>query len=427
MTFELSRMTAGELSSVLKREGVDLVAAAEKARPIVDDVRTRGDVAVRLYAKRLDGMKGGQMKVSLQEIRSAKNRIPSALLGALKISKLRIESFHKRQEPSQFQYRDECGLFGQRIVPLKRIGIYVPGGSANYASTVLMASVPATIAGVKEIMLCTPGRNGKIPDVILAAADICGLSEVYAIGGAHAIAAMAYGTPTIERVQKIVGPGGAIVTAAKLLVRNDCEIDFLAGPSEILVLADAKGDSEMIALDMLAQLEHDAQARAVLVTTSRRVASEVAEELERILKSTERAEIASKAAEKGAIFIIAEDMRSAVQFSNAYAPEHLLIDVVKPMGLLDMVESAGSVFLGSSSSVAFGDYCAGTNHILPTMGVASMRSTLCVYDFLKTIPYQSMSSNGVKKLSGIVDILARSEGLPAHAEAAMSRKRRLKG
>ena len=427
MTFELGEMTADERRSVLEREGVDLVAAAERARPIVEDVRSRGDVAVRLYAKTLDGMKGKKVRVSETELLSARNRVPRALLDALRVSKLRIESFHKRQEPMQFQYQDECGTFGQRTVPLRRVGVYVPGGSANYASTVLMASLPAKIAGVKEIVLCTPGRDGKVPDVILAAADLCGLTEVYVIGGAHAIAAMAYGTETIDKVQKIVGPGGAVVTAAKLLVRNDCDIDFLAGPSEILVLADNKGDPELIAADMLAQLEHDPQARAVLVTTSKRVADETKKELERKLQKTERKEIASSAAAKGAIFILARDMEAAVRFSNAYAPEHLLVDVAEPMRLLDKIENAGSVFLGSNSSVAFGDYCSGTNHVLPTKGVARMRSTLGVYDFLKAIPYQSISSNGVKELSGLVDILARSEGLPAHAEAAMARRRGLRG
>lgn len=426
MIFELNEMTAEEEISVLEREGVDLVAASEKARPIVEDVKSRGDVAVRRYSRRFDGLRGKQVRVTETELRSARNRVPRPLLDALRVSRMRIESFHKRQKPMQFQYKDECGTFGQRVVPLKRVGVYVPGGSATYASTVLMASVPAKIAGVKEIVLCTPGREGKVPDVILAAAHICGVSEVYAIGGAHAIAAMAYGTATIEKVQKIVGPGGAVVTAAKLLVRNDCDIDFLAGPSEILVLADAKGDPELIAADMLAQLEHDSQARAVLVTTSKSLADGTKKELERKLQMADRREIASKAAAKGAIFIITEDMTAAMRFSNAYAPEHLLLDVARPMEMLDKIESAGSVFLGMNSSVTFGDYCSGANHILPTKGVARMRSTLGVYDFLKIIPFQSISSNGVKKLAGTVDILARSEGLPAHAEAAMARRRRLK-
>jgi histidinol dehydrogenase len=236
---------------------------------------------------------------------------------------------------------------------------------------------------------------------------------------------MAYGTESIPRVQKIVGPGGAFVTAAKLLVRNDCEIDFLAGPSEILVIADVHADPQMIASDMLAQLEHDPLARAVLVTDSRKVAERISKELDLQLAKAIRIKIASKAAEKGAICIVTRSISEAVGFANSYAPEHLLLDVGKPERLLENVRNAGSVFLGRYSSVAFGDYCSGTNHILPTKGVASMRSSLSVYDFLKIIPYQSISEAGAVKLSRIVNVLARSEGLPAHAEAALTRSRRV--
>ncbi len=427
MTYELSRMTAAETRAVMEREGVDLEAASERARPIVEDVRLRGDVALRRYAKRLDGMRREQLRVSKREVRSARARVSKKLLMALETSKRRIEAFHRRQKPMQFRYTDMCGMFGQKIVPLERVGVYIPGGSANYASTVLMASVPAVVAGVKEIVLCTPGREGTVPDAILAAADICGVSEIHAVGGAQAIAAMAYGTDTIRRVQKIVGPGGAVVSAAKLLVRNDCEIDFLAGPSEVLVLADDRGDPGLIAADMLAQLEHDPVARAVLVSDSRTTIDEARAELERELAGAERAEIVTQAATKGAIFMLAESIDDAVDFVNAYAPEHLLVDVADPMGIFDRIESAGSVFLGSSSSVAFGDYCSGTNHILPTKGMARVRSALSVYDFQKIVPYQSISPRGVEELAGLVDVLARFEGLPAHARAAMARKRRLKG
>lgn len=424
LVFSLDRMTRDETRSVLEREGVDIVAAADKARPIIEDVRSRGDVAVKRYAKRLDGMRGDGIRVSAAEIRSARDKVSPELLRALRMSKQRIEAFHRKQAIEPFQYSDGCGTFGQRVVPLRRVGVYVPGGSADYSSTVLMACVPAAIAGVREIVLCTPGRDGRVPDAILAAASICSVKEVYAIGGAHAIAAMAYGTPSIEKVQKIVGPGGAVVSAAKLLVRNDCEIDFLAGPSEVLIIADSRGDPELIAADMLAQLEHDPLARAVLVTTSRALAERSKGELERLLRSTQRAEIPSMAAAKGAIFITTEDLDAAVRFSNEYAPEHLLLDVVEPMKLLDRIESAGSVFLGSRSSVAFGDYCSGTNHILPTKGMARMRSALGVYDFLKTIPYQLVNFQGVKELAGTVEVMALSEGLPAHAQAAIARMRR---
>jgi histidinol dehydrogenase len=237
---------------------------------------------------------------------------------------------------------------------------------------------------------------------------------------------MAYGTRSIPKVQKIVGPGGSVVTAAKLLVRNDCEIDFLAGPSEVLVIADKSADPTLVAADMLAQLEHDPLARALLVTNSKPLADRTRNELRLQLSKASRSEIASKAAKEGAIAIITETIEQAVAFSNDYAPEHLLVDVRTPMAVLDKVQSAGSVFIGRYSSVAFGDYCSGTNHILPTKGTAAMKSSLSVYDFLKIIPYQCISRTGAARLSKVVDVLARAEGLPAHAEAALARTRKVK-
>lgn len=424
--YDLSQMKPGEIRSVLDRRGIDLAEAVRTARPIIDDVRARGDVALRKYARSLDGFRAGKLRISGARLRNAGKHVPRDVLRALLVSKNRIECFHRKQLPQQFQFQDECGTFGQRVVPLDRVGIYVPGGSANYASTVLMASIPAIIAGVEEIAICTPGSDGEVPETMLAAADLCGVTEMYAVGGAHAIAAMAYGTSSIPRVQKIIGPGGAIVTAAKLLVRNDCEIDFLAGPSEILIIADAKASPELVALDMLAQLEHDPLAFAVLVTCSRAMAESTRRELKLQLASSERASIASRAAEKGAIFIVTNTIDEAVRFANKFAPEHLLIDVSRPQKLLNRIRNAGSVFLGKNSSVVFGDYCAGTNHILPTMGKAAMKSALSVYDFLKVIPYQNLNLNGVRELSGVVDVLARSEGLPAHARAALARVEGLK-
>ena len=424
LRYDLAKMSSAELESVLLRTGLDMDEAVRMARPIVDSVRARGDEAVAEFATQFDGFVGKGLTVSTSEIRSARSRVSRDLILALKTSKDRIERFHKRQVLRPFQYKDDCGTMGQRIVPLDRVGLYVPGGTASYVSTVLMACVPARIAGVREICVCTPGRDGNVPDAILAACDICGIREVHPVGGAHAIAAMAYGTSSIPRVRKIVGPGGMIVSAAKLVVRNDCEIDFLAGPSEILVIADSYADSRAIALDMLAQLEHDPMARAVLVTTSADLAEEVKESLAEAIGSTDRSEIARNAAARGAIFITAKRMSDAVKFANLYAPEHLLIDTKDAMRILGKIENAGSVFIGRYSSVAFGDYCSGTNHILPTKGVASMKSSLSVYDFLKILPYQSISSRGAKKLSPVVDVIARVEGLSAHAEAAAQRARR---
>jgi histidinol dehydrogenase len=426
LLFELAKMTSSQRESVLRREGVDIDDAVSKARPIVEAVRLQGDRALLRLARKYDGFKGQSLAVPESDIKAARSKVPKELQVALQTARKRIESFHARQVLKPFEFSDPCGVFGQRIVPLKRVGVYVPGGSADYVSTVLMACIPARIAEVDEIALCTPGEGGKVPDGILAAADMCGVNEVYCVGGAHSIAAMAYGTETVPKVQKIVGPGGAIVTAAKLLVRNDCEIDFLAGPSEVLIIADGQADPVLLASDMLAQLEHDPQARAVLVTTSAGLAQEVRVQLESQISKASRREVVIKSAAKGAIFLIAESISAAVEFSNDYAPEHLLIDVRNPDELLDRIDNAGSVFLGGQSSVAFGDYCSGTNHILPTKGVASMRSALSVYDFLKIIPYQSISPEGAARLAPVVDLLARSEGLPSHADAAALRSRRTK-
>lgn len=424
-TYELSSMTASQRRAVMTREGVDLGRAMGLAKLVVDEVRARGDGAVRKFAKKFDSFEGRSLTVPKERIRAAAERTPGDLTRAMGISKTRIEAFHSRQRLGSFSYRDSCGEFGQMVVPLERVGVYVPGGSADYISSVFMCCVPARIAGVREIALCTPGRKGRVPDAILAAAEMCGVDEVHPVGGPQAIGALAYGTESIPRVQKIVGPGGAYVSAAKLLVRNDCEIDFLAGPSEILIIADGGGDPELLASDMLAQLEHDPYARAVLVTTSRSLLESVRNEFAAMLRSSERKDIASKASSKGAVFVLAKSMNDALGFSNEFAPEHLLVDVRRPAKLLPSIRNAGSVFLGGYSSVAFGDYCSGTNHVLPTMGTASMKSSLSVYDFLKIIPYQTISSEGASRLAGVVGQIARAERLPAHAHAATLRARKV--
>lgn len=424
-TYELGRMTAAQKRAVMTREGVDIEGAMGIARLVVDDVRLRGDDAVLRYAKRFDGFEGRSLTVPKANLRAARERIPRQLAKAMVVSMRRIEAFHRRQRLEPFSFKDECGEFGQRVVPLERVGVYVPGGTADYVSSVFMCCVPARIAGVGEIALCTPARKGKVADAILAAAEMCGVDEVHPVGGPQAIGALAYGTESISRVQKIVGPGGAYVAAAKLLVRNDCEIDFLAGPSEVLIISDGDGDPEMIASDMLAQLEHDPNARSVLVTTSKSFLECAKAGLEGMIKDSARKDIIAKASPKGAIFVLARTLDDAVRFSNEYAPEHLLIDVRKPVRLLSSVRNAGSVFLGGRSSVAFGDYCSGTNHVLPTKGTASMRSSLSVYDFLKIIPYQSISREGASRLAGVVDSIARAEGLPAHAAAANLRAKKV--
>jgi len=423
-TYRLSSMSEAERRSLLSRGGADLLGPMESARSIIREVRRDGDSALKRLAGEFDGFTGDSLTVPESEIASSIGRIDPLLLRALRFSHGRVKAFHSKQRIRPFSMKDSCGLFGQKVTPLERVGVYVPGGTASYASSVIMACVPARVAGVEEIAICTPAKGDRVSDAILAAAALCGVTEVHPVGGAHAVAAMAYGTESIAKVQKIVGPGGAIVSAAKLLVRNDCEIDFLAGPSEVLIVADAKADPELISREMLAQLEHDVLARAMVVTPSSKVAEQVRSHFERQVRSAERQEVVTEAAESGSAIILVTDLDEAMVFANEYAPEHLLLDVDRPARLLGKVRNAGSVFLGRYSSVAYGDYCAGTNHILPTNGTAAMKSSLSTYDFLKTIPYQGITAQGAALLAPQAERLAQSEGLPAHAEAAAARARR---
>jgi histidinol dehydrogenase len=421
-SYDADDIPRSDLRALFKGRALSMNRAVTQASLIVDAVRRDGDSAVMRFARKFDGFTGGSFAVSKKEITAAESRIARSLMSALRKSLRRIEAYHSRQELMPFEYADASGTFGQRITPLERVGIYAPGGTASYASSVLMAAVPARIAGVEEIVLATPSRKGKVDDIVLAAASISGVSEVYSIGGAHAIAAMAYGTETVRAVDKIVGPGGSIVTAAKLLVRDDCDIDFLAGPSEVMIIADGSADSEMIALEMIAQLEHDRQAIAVTVSASDALLKKSAESLTRLMADVDRRDIVRAAAKNGAVFVKVGSLAQAMALSNRFAPEHLLIATKSPEKQLDAVRNAGSVFLGEHSSVAFGDYCAGTNHVLPTMGTARAKSALSVYDFLKTIPYQRLTRDGADRLSPVVGALARAESLPNHALAAEARR-----
>jgi len=421
LSYDIGSVTAEAVKRIIDRGGAMIDSSIARARPIVDAVRKDGDAAVIRYAREFDGHMGDSFLVPVDTIRTASSRIPPALMSAMTESRCRIEAYHTKQRLKSFEFKDTCGVFGQKVVPLGRIGLYAPGGTASYASSVLMAAVPARVAGVDEIALFTPSKNGVVGDAILAAAAIVGIEEVYAIGGAQAIAAMAYGTETVRRVAKIVGPGGAIVTAAKLLVRKDCEIDFLAGPSEVLIISDSSSDPALIAAEMLAQLEHDPSAVALTVSTSTKVIEESKAVLGEMIRTAKRSTVVRASAEKGAIFLKVRSLKQAMQISNDFAPEHLLIDTRDSDALLDEVTAAGSVFLGRWSSVAFGDYCAGTNHVLPTMGMARSRSALSVYDFVRTIPYQRLTRKGAERLAPVVAEMAKAEGLPAHASAANAR------
>jgi len=421
LRYDYSSMSADDLRRVLRRGGTSMDQAVTVARPIVEAVRRGGDRALMRYARKLDGFKGGSFLVPRGALEAAMSRVPSQILASLKLSKRRIQAYHKKQSLNAFEFEDSCGVFGQKVVPLERVGIYIPGGTATYATSVLMTAVPAKIAGVEEIVMCTPGRNGRVEDAVLAAAVIAGVDEIYSVGGAQGIAAMAYGTESISMVSKIVGPGGSIVSAAKMMVRSDCEIDSIAGPSEVLIIADGTAEATLVASEMVAQLEHDPAAVAVLVSSSSRLLDRTSLALKQMIGRADRKDILGMSFDEGAVFLKVRNMSQAVEFSNAYAPEHLLVDTKNPRELFKSIRNAGSVFLGQSSSVAFGDYCSGPNHVLPTMGTARSRSALSVYDFLKIVPYQQLSVQGAATLSSVVTALAEVEGLPNHAIAARLR------
>lgn len=421
LRYDYSSMSADDLRRVLRRGGTSMDQAVTVARPIVEAVRRGGDRALMRYARKLDGFKGGSFLVPRGALEAAMSRVPSQILASLKLSKRRIQAYHKKQSLNAFEFEDSCGVFGQKVVPLERVGIYIPGGTATYATSVLMTAVPAKIAGVEEIVMCTPGRNGRVEDAVLAAAVIAGVDEIYSVGGAQGIAAMAYGTESISMVSKIVGPGGSIVSAAKMMVRSDCEIDSIAGPSEVLIIADGTAEATLVASEMVAQLEHDPAAVAVLVSSSSRLLDRTSLALKQMIGRADRKDILGMSFDEGAVFLKVRNMSQAVEFSNAYAPEHLLVDTKNPRELFKSIRNAGSVFLGQSSSVAFGDYCSGPNHVLPTMGTARSRSALSVYDFLKIVPYQQLSVQGAATLAPVVTALAEVEGLPNHAIAARLR------
>lgn len=390
---------------------------------IIADVRARGDEALRFYTEKFDGAKLDAIQVTQQEIDEAVARIEPEFLATLKKAAANIEEFHKKQVRNSFVLTRENGvIMGQRVIPVDRAGLYVPGGTAPYPSTVLMDAIPARIAGVPEVIMCTPcGKDGKVNDGILAAASVAGVTRIFKTGGAQAIAAMAYGTESIPRVDKIVGPGNAFVAEAKRQVFGQVSIDMIAGPSEILVVADGKSDPRYVAADLLSQAEHDKLACAILVTDSMELAKAVQAEIEVQLPALIRQEIARSSVENNGKIIVADDLRKAIDIANAIAPEHLELCVDNPFDYLNDVRHAGSVFMGRSCPEALGDYMAGPNHTLPTSGTARFASPLSVDDFVKKSQYTYFTPEAFKELAGDVARFAEREGLTAHARSATIR------
>lgn len=391
---------------------------------IIAEVRAGGDKALLACTERFDGVKLDSLSVSREEIDEAYKTVGPAFLAVLQEAAENIRAFHKKQAREGFCIGDvkDGKVTGQKITPIERVGLYVPGGTAAYPSTVLMDAIPAKIAGCSTIVMVTPpAKDGKVNPAILAAADVAGVDTVFKVGGAQAIAALAYGTESIPKVDKIVGPGNAFVAEAKKQVFGVVSIDMIAGPSEILVVADATCNPEFVAADLLSQAEHDKNASAVLVTDSAALAAAVQDELERQIPLLPRAEIARASIDKNGKIIVASDLRQAIEVSNEIAPEHLELSVENPFDYLELVKNAGSVFLGKYCPEALGDYFAGPNHTLPTGGTARFSSPLSVDDFVKKTQFVYYTEDALAKVSDKIALFAGKEGLDAHARSVTVR------
>ena len=390
---------------------------------IIADVRENGDAALKKYCEKFDGAVLDSLQVSAEEIQEAMETVEPEFLRILREAAENIRAFHEKQVRAGFIINNQPGIvMGQKIIPVDRAGLYVPGGTAAYPSTVLMDALPAKIAGVPEVVMVTPpGKDGKINPVILAAAGIAGVDKIFKVGGAQAIAALAYGTESIPRVDKIVGPGNAFVAEAKKQVFGRVSIDMIAGPSEILIVADGKTNPTHAAADLLSQAEHDRLASAVLVTDSMELALAVQQEIEAQLSLLERGEIARASIENNGKIIVAPDIPTAVEIANEIAPEHLELCLDNPFDYLDSIRHAGSVFMGRNCPEALGDYLAGANHTLPTSGTARFSSPLSVDDFVKKTQYTYFTREALGRVAEDVAYFARKEGLTAHARSAVIR------
>ncbi len=406
--------------------GMDQANVEDIVTGILADVKENGDDAIRRYCRKFDGFTDEDfaLEVSETEFEAAFEEVGPQLIGVLERAAANIRDFHEKQIRNSFLIStpEKPGIImGQKVVPLDKVGLYVPGGTASYPSSVLMNAIPAKIAGVKEIVMVSPSKGGVINPVILAAAKIAGIDRIFKIGGAQAIAALTFGTETIPAVDKITGPGNAFVAEAKKQVYGRVAIDMIAGPSEILVVADGTCNPKYVAADMLSQAEHDKMASAVLVTDSMDLAEAVSEELERQLKLLPREEIARASIDNNGKIIVADDLHTAIEIANEIAPEHLEICVDNPFDYLDEIRHAGSVFLGKNCPEALGDYFAGPNHTLPTSGTAKFSSPLSVDDFVKKYQYSYYTRSALQQVADDVVYFAEAEGLSGHARSVTIR------
>jgi histidinol dehydrogenase len=410
------------IAKILDRRASHAHDVEPRVAAIIGAVQREGDRALLRYTRQFDGVRltAATLEVSAAEKSRALKNVSAKDLAALKLAAKRIAAFHRRQLQRSWQYRDPIGMtLGQRIAPLERVGVYVPGGKASYPSTVLMNAIPAKVAGVDEIVMTSPLGGGS--DIILAAAALAGVDRIFRVGGAQAIAALAYGTQTIPQVDKIVGPGNIFVATAKRLVFGAVNIDSIAGPSEILLLADESAEPRHVAIDMLSQAEHDELAAALCVTTSTRAAKRIHAALAELLENTKRQAISSKSLQRYGAIIVAESEREMIDLANAIAPEHIELLVRRPQQLAQKIRNAGAMFLGPYSAPPLGDYMAGPNHVLPTGGSARFFSPLGTYDFLKRTTIIHAEPRGLKALAPKIAQLARLEGLDDHARSVEAR------
>ncbi|RKY04154.1 histidinol dehydrogenase [Candidatus Poribacteria bacterium] len=421
----LKGMTPERKRAILQRSMEDIAEVFLEVKGIVDRIRAEGDrVTLEHYRKYKEDITPADLKASREEIERAYEAVDPKLIDHLKLAARNIERFHRAQlEREMWSIEVSKGIIAGRLMrPMEAVGAYVPGRRAAYPSSVLMNVIPAKVAGVEKVIVCTPPDEGMtVNPLTLVAADIAGADEVFKIGGPWAIASMAFGTETVPKVDKIVGPGGIYVTAAKMAVFGHVDIDSPAGPSEILILADESADPEAVAVDLLSQAEHDPDAASVLVTTSPKLAEEVCRLIGEMLGSLPRREIIEAALEKHSAVLIADSMDEAVEFANEYAAEHLEILTEDPIGLLPRIKHAGSIFLGKYAPVPVGDYASGTNHVLPTGRCARMFSGLSVDDFIKKPTFQYLTREGFESLAEAVMALAEAEGLPMHARSVRIR------
>ena len=428
----LKDLSKDEIVCLLQRSRIDISQVEKRVKEIIERVKKYGDDEIVRFYREFYGrevLTKETISVSEEEFEKAYEKVSRELIEALEHAKNNIKVFHKRQlPPNLWSIEVERGVYaGQVWKPLDSIGVYIPSGRAIYPSTVLMTIVPAKVAGVPRIIACTPPReDGSIHPAILVALDVVGVRRVYRVGGAHAIAALAYGTETIPRVEKVIGPGGIWVTAAKRLLQGVVDIDFIAGPSEILIIADESANPQYVALDLIAQAEHDPAAAAILVATSEKLANKVAEILSKYVQVSLRKSIIEESLKKYGAIIVVDSLDEAFEFANKYAPEHIEIQVkdISLVEVLNKIRNAGSIFIGPYTPVALGDYIIGTNHVLPTTMIAKRRGGLSVYDYIKFIDFQYVTREGYRKLYRHAMILAEVEGLIEHKNSIKVRLRK---